>query len=71
MKPKEKYAELTTKFGLNSVQIVECTLDIWETKLKHANLDKCNKGIDICLRTLKYWSKVLEMINNNDIQPKQ
>ena len=63
MKPKGKATELIEKFGSKSIKQVEYTLEIWEIKLIHAKKDNCEKGINICLRTLKYWNKVKLIIN--------
>jgi hypothetical protein len=63
MKPKDKATELIEKLGSKSISQVENTLEIWEIKLRHAKKDNCENGINICLRTLKYWNKVKFIIN--------
>ena len=63
MKPKDKATELIDKFGSKSIEQVEYTLEIWEIKLRHAKKDNCKNGINICLRTLKYWNNVKFIIN--------
>lgn len=76
MKPQEKATELIEKFGSKSLEILEDTFVIWEYKkllrsqemeAYQYNKDKQEKakiGFDISVRTLKYWSKVKQIIKD-------
>lgn len=78
MKPQEKATELIEKFGSKSLDILEETFDIWEYKklirsqemvAYQYNKDKyetAKRGFDISVRTLSYWNKVKNIINNEN-----
>ena len=51
MNPQEKATELIEKFGSNSINQIEYTIDIWETKRKF-EINKLNKG-DLGYKFLK------------------
>lgn len=64
MKPQENATDLIKKFGSESLNILDETLDIWEAKLKYAKRDNHERGIRICLSTIDYWKNIKEIIKN-------
>lgn len=66
MKPINKAIELKSKFGSQSLQQVNYTIEVWTIKLNHAIKNKCDKSIRICNTTLVYWNKVKNIIKQQN-----
>ena len=62
MKPQENATDLIKKFGSESLNILDETICIWETKLKYAKQDNHERGIRICFSTIDYWKNIKELI---------
>jgi len=75
MKPQENATDLIKKFGSESLNILDETISIWETKLKYAKQDNHKRGIRISLSTIDYWKNIKEIIiyklNNGLDRPNQ
>ena len=62
MKPQENADDLIKKFGSESLDILNETISIWETKLKYAIEDNHERGISMCLSTINYWKNIYKII---------
>jgi hypothetical protein len=72
MKPHEKAEELTKKFGIKALEILENTFEVWNIK-RDIEIERINngdenlRGLKICNCTLSYWTKVKNLIQNEEI----
>ena len=68
MKPQENATDLFEKFGSESLNILNETISIWETKLKYARQDNHERGVRISLSTIDYWKNIKEIIKTEHIE---
>jgi hypothetical protein len=70
MNPQEKATELKDKFGDKALEFLEETFIVWNIKRDceieriHAGdtSEKVLRGLNICNRTLNYWNKVKDIL---------